>query len=83
MILGNRKDFSAPFPPVSDWQEYCVSDCIGSMRRNSQATDSAGMCTVTTEATKKCPRNMQGGSMRKAMCCWKGKCVDFDGFEFF
>lgn len=30
-ILGNRRDVPAPFLPVSDWQEYCVSDCNGSM----------------------------------------------------
>ena len=33
-ILGNRRDVSVPFLPVSDWQEYCVSDCNGSMLRN-------------------------------------------------
>ena len=33
-ILGNRRDVSVPFLPVSDWQEYCVSDCNGSMRRD-------------------------------------------------
>ena len=31
-ILGNRRDVSVPFLPVSDWEEYCVSDCNGSMR---------------------------------------------------
>ena len=31
----------------------------------------------------KCARNIQGGSMMKAMYRGKGKCVDFSGFEFF
>ena len=30
-ILGNRRDVPVPFLPVSDWQEYCVSDFNGSM----------------------------------------------------
>ena len=26
-IPGNRRDVPVPFLPVSDWQEYCISDC--------------------------------------------------------
>ena len=33
-ILGNRRDVSVPFLPVSDCQEYCVSNWNGSMRRD-------------------------------------------------
>ena len=48
-ILGNRRDVSVPFLPVSDWQaEYCVSDCNGSMRRN---LPSFGKTTLTQRPT--------------------------------
>ena len=33
-VLGNRRDVSVPFLPISDWQEYCFSDCYESMRRD-------------------------------------------------
>ena len=39
--------------------------------------------TITTEEPKKCARNIQGGSMMKAIYHGKGKCVDFSGFAFF
>ena len=35
------------------------------------------LSTITTEALKKCARNIQGGSIMKAMCRGKEKCVDF------